>query len=401
VSIASGDRVSDTVLARPPEPLVVQVLGEDLAPLAGVEVRFLSHPIEFLGRYRTRVSPSVDTTDATGRVAVAIYLGNTAGEDTVTARAPALETEAIARFTVLPGNAAGVAVLPRDTAVYVDRSFRLRGSLVDRWGNPRAAPVAYATGSPAVRLSRDVVTGAAIGRAPVIGSAGAWRDTAWVSVVPPGAAAAVRPHLVTGDTARIVFFNFDGSGCRSFDVVYWASPRPDWASSGDAIVMENGGTFPDENGHLVLADSSGPKRRLLDPAVGLVQELHAQYSADGAWIYFAGVRPGRRTEIWRARADGSAAERVGPEADYYYGDTQPSPSPDILTGRISGPCRAPSTCIGRRWTGRPTGAGSSLRRSTKTSCTSLTRRRGSRSRWHSPSPSYSRLGARGRAKSSG
>lgn len=344
VKIVSGDGVRDTALARLSAPLVVQAFDRRGGPARRVEVQFLTDGRIDVApggpRFRTYVSTRVDTTDENGLAQVSIVLGTYAGEDTVIVRAPALESEAVARYTVLPGATVGVAVVPADTAVYVDRGFRLRGSTVDRWGNPRGEPVSY-TASGEVALSGDSLTGRAIGRAKVTASAGSWTGVGWVSVVPRGTVVAVRPRVSGPDTAQLVLFNLDGSGFRSIDLPYWANPQLDWAPSSGVLVMEDGGTFPGSSGHLVLADSTGPQRRLIESSAGFVAEFDAQYSVDGSWIYFAGAQPGRRAEIWRVRPDGSGAERVGPEGDSYYGDFQPSPSPD---GTRVAYARTPSCC---------------------------------------------------------
>ena len=344
VRVVSGDRVSDTASARLPNPLVVQVVSAAGQPAAEVEVQFVvdgEARITPAGlRFHTYVTASADTTDQHGLAQVGVGLGTYAGEDSVIVRVPALQGEAVARYTVRPGAAVGVAVLPADTAVYVDRSFRLRGSTIDRWGNPRGEPVVYAA-SPEVVVHGDTVTGRTIGRATVTASARGWTSDGWVSVVPRGTVVAVRQRVVGPDTLRMVVFNLDGSAFRSFDLPYWANPQPDWAPSGDVFVMEDGGAFLGANEHLVLADSSGVRRRLIDSTAGFVAEYYPQYSVDGSWIYFAGARPGVRAELWRVRADGSGAERVGAAGDGYNGDFQPSPSPD---GTRVAFARTPNCC---------------------------------------------------------
>src|SRR5207237_8993439 len=92
--------------------------------------------------------------------------------------------------------------------------------------------------------------------------------------------------------------------------------------------LEVGGSLVVAKEDVVLADASCVRRWLIDSTAGFVAEYYPQYSVVGAWIYFAGVRPGVRAELWRVRADGSGAERVGAAGDGYNGDFQPSPSPD-------------------------------------------------------------------------
>src|SRR5882672_4424287 len=328
LSVVSGDRVTDTIQSTPPQPLIVRVIGEQGEPLVGVEVAFAGGAFGGPGRYHTLAGPSPRPTDRDGFVSAIIYLGTVAGEDSVTVTVPSLGLAAIARYTVRPGHAVGVAIDPPDTAVYVGGTVQLRGSVVDRGRNPVDGPVTYQTASAAAHLSGTTLTGVEVGRASVVGASGTFRDTSWVSVVPQGSAVAVLPHMVSNDTQRVVFFNFDGTGIHSFDVNYWATPRPDWSPAGDVIALEDPGPFPGFNPRLILGDLSGPKQRLVPDSVGLVSESDPRYSADGSWIYFAGARPGARPDIWRVRPDGTGAERLSGFSDYYYGAYQPSPSPD-------------------------------------------------------------------------
>jgi hypothetical protein len=330
VRIVSGDRVSDTASTELPSPLVVQVASTSGRPMAGVLVQFV-----YVGEYsitpnglrlHTYASTATDTTDAHGRVSVRVTLGGYAGADSVIVHVPTLAIDAVARYMVLPGAAAGAVVLPVDTVVYVDGGFRLRGSTIDRWGNPRGEPVTY-TSSAEVAISGDSLTGRTIGRATITATSGGRTGVGWLSVVPRGTVAALLGRVSGPDTARLVVFNLDGSGYRSVALPYYANPQPDWAPSGGTLVMQDPGPFPGDNGHLVLLDSSGA-RRLIDSTAGFLAEYFPQYSVDGSWIYFAGTLPGRRAEIWRVHPDGSGPERVGPLADGYYGDWQPSPSAD-------------------------------------------------------------------------
>lgn len=343
VRVMSGGRATDTVDATLPSPLVVQVIPPVGHPASGIAVQFVNGGVRVTPvgpRYHTNAIPDADTTDDLGLVRARVELGTDAGEDSVIVRVPALERVAVARYTVRPGAAVGVAVLPADTVVYVDRGFRLRGSTVDRLGNVRGEPVAYSVSGEAV-LSGDSLIGRTIGRAKVTASARGWTDDGWVSVVPRGTVVAVRRRVSGPDTLRLVVFNLDGSGLRSFDLPYWSDPQPDWAPSGGVLVWQDPGPFPGFNGHLVVGDSSGVRRRLIDSTAGFVSEYYPQYSADGSWIYFAGARPESRGDIWRVRSDGSGPERVGPQGDGYTGYFEPSPSPDGTRVALA---RTPACC---------------------------------------------------------
>jgi hypothetical protein len=346
--LRSGAEVSDTVFASLADPLVVAVVGDDGAPVPGAVVRFQAVPLSgtrdpwwgttwiSLGDSVTRADQRFifDTTDSNGRAKVWVQFGAVAGSGTMlTINVPALGMDATATFTIQPGSPAGVTVAPHDSAMYVGQSYTLRGTVVDEWGNPRTDPISYhaATTSAAVDLdATGTMTAREIGRSYAVVTAGTWRDSAWVSVVPHGRFAAARAHRVSGDTAFLAVMNFDGSDARRFPIRYWADPNADWAPSGTNLVIEAGGEPGEAAAHIALFDLDGTTHPIVDPALGLQGQFYPQYSTDGAWIYFTGGPPGLQghTELWRVHPDGTGAERIGEPAGYYEGDTHPSPSPD-------------------------------------------------------------------------
>lgn len=345
--VRSGADVSDTVFASLGDPLVVEIIGEHGKPVPGIVVRFQAVPLSdphapwwgstwvSLGDSITRADKQFifDTTDARGHASAYVHFGAVAGSGTmVTINAPALDVDATAAFTIQPGAPAGVTVAPSDSAMYVGQSYTLRGAVVDRWGNPRTDPVSYhAATTTAVALgAAGTISAREIGRSYVAVTAGAWRDSAWVSVVPHGRIVAARPRRFAADTALVVLMNLDGSDARHFPVLYWADPNADWAPSGTNLVMQTGGQPGEVAAHIVRFELDGATHSIVDSTLGLQGQFFPQYSTDGAWVYFAGGPPGLQghTELWRVHPDGTGAARIGEPAGYYKGDTQPSPSPD-------------------------------------------------------------------------
>src|SRR5205823_11128300 len=152
--IVYGDGVSDTVLTKPAQALVVEVRGENGLPAVGTVVRFQPLPIDSANPYSLGVyvapltSPNffpfvADSADGRGRASVLIELGSRAGAARLVVSAPEFGLQDTARFTVLPGRAAHVMVQPRDTALYVGRAFQSRAVVTDQFGNPRPDPVTY------------------------------------------------------------------------------------------------------------------------------------------------------------------------------------------------------------------------------------------------------------------
>ena len=334
--IVTGDGQTDTVEARLAVPLAVVVRDSAGRPLQSVQVFF-----ESVGFGRGPVvyadGPGRLATDATGRAVTPLRAGTLAGTARIIIRVPSLGYVDTATYTVLPGAAAGVVALPGDTALYVSRTLPLRASVVDRHGNGRPDAVAVAVGGGPLAAEGGQLRTTAIGRASWIAWAGALADTGWISVVPQARIAGHWLHQITGDTARMVFVDLDGSGQTSFDIGYWWQPEQEWAPGGTHLVMNDGGqTFGSSVNHIAFATPAGALTRVLPNDARLRETADPTWSRDGAWIYFTAVPDSVRglpndygkPEIWRARADGTGVERVGPAATYYEGDSHPSVSPD-------------------------------------------------------------------------
>ncbi|HJR67494.1 MAG TPA: hypothetical protein VJ802_13780 [Gemmatimonadaceae bacterium] len=342
LAVLSGAGASDTVFAILPNPLVVLVRDEAGMPALGVPVRFEvlrpAFPTNSVGAFLA-TNPErtgsglvvIDTTDANGESRIYVRLGTLGGPVQIVVDAPSLGLSTSTTFTVLPGAPTGVRVLPGDSAMYVGRSYNLRGAVIDRWGNARPDPVTYiSTANTIVNVDGSGrLTGTAIGRRSIVVAANAFRDTAFVSVVPEGVIATHRIRVSSLDTAAVVFTNLDGSGYEVRPLVYWAQPRPDWSGSGDAIVIEDAGAlFGEEISRLVTMRHGDGSTVPLSSSPPAGNQFYPQYSADGEWIYFAEDPPGGGLDLWRVRADGSGAERLGPQVSHGYNDTKPSASPD-------------------------------------------------------------------------
>jgi hypothetical protein len=336
LEIISGDALTDTVGATLAQPLTVVVRDSTGRALQFVQVLF--EPLGFLNDpYVLPDRRGRDTTDAAGQASTVLQAGARAGTARLVIRVPALGYEDTATYTILPGNPARVVALPADTAVYTTKTFAWRAAVVDRYGNPRTDAVTVTAGPGPVSPDGGQVRATAIGRGRWIAQAGALADTGWVSVVPQGRVAAHWLHQITGDTARMVFVDLDGSNPTSFDIGYWWQPDQEWAPDGTRLLMNHRGqAFGSGVNHVAFATPAGVLTRLLPDDARIRQSADATYTRDGSWIYFAAdvdsVRglPNdyRKTEIWRVRPDGTGAERAGPAATYYEGDSHPSVSPD-------------------------------------------------------------------------
>ena len=248
--IVSGAGERDTVQAQPTVPLVVEVRDSTGAKAPqGTTVRFTAVPANSQTGTEMLVQNLSSTaytsfvaaeTDAAGRAAVLVMLGTITGTGRIAISVPTLSLLDTARYTILPGNATRVTILPADTVVYAGRTFTLRGGIVDRFGNVRTDPVTY-TASPGITVSSaGVVTAPTIGRYTLQASATGLPGTGSgaVSVVPQGTLTATRPGA-TG--LRIIRVDLDGSNFRELTSVNdgGIGPSPKWIPGTNTIVYSH------------------------------------------------------------------------------------------------------------------------------------------------------------------
>jgi hypothetical protein len=335
----------DTILALAAQPLVVEV-GAPRGTVVVFRAAAVPYPrngtgpsLYFSRSPDGRAPRDVDTltTDDRGRASMYVRLGGAATEAIATVTVPALADSVQTRITVRPGAPVRVVAAPRDTAVYVGRSYALQASRIDRFGNsiPSGA-LTFAVDSAAVAVGAGgAVSGLAIGRASIVVQDGTYADTTWASVVPEGRIAAVKFGVTGFDRTELVLVDLDGSAYRTFPLQPGDVPPPAWHPNGGYLVASL----------LPAAGSLDPARRLaaLDTATGVWRSLQgtpgpygdgsAEFSRDGQWIYVANspTNPyfSGSSAIYRVRSDGSAAaETVGYDRESATVYDHPSPSPD-------------------------------------------------------------------------
>lgn len=339
ITAVMGANVTDTVLARIAAPLVVEARDSSGALLSGVVVRFDADVVTTPGggqALSVALSSAIDnaypwdassystTTDERGRAAVRLAMGTVAGDVSVKVSVPTFGFSSRIHLTVLPGNAARVAIYPADTAINVGGTATVRSMVTDRFGNPRTEPVTLAFHGPAISGENSTARGAAYGVAHVVGISGTLIDSSRVVVLPKATLAAVSSYQ--SDGLPLVVFNSDGTGRHGISVVpgYAAVAFPYWAPSGDRLVCVVGSAIysvPVAGGNAtVIGSGSWP-----------------QYTRDGAWVYYSS-----NSRIWRVKPDGSAATQVTPDDNPYALDQIASPDPTgsrlvMWTSRTSSP----------------------------------------------------------------
>ncbi len=334
ITVVAGAAQTDTAFAELSQALVVEVRGSDGQPAVAELVRFAS-----LGTDSAPNASSVlvgamsaanygmlvaESTDAQGEAAAVLRLGGTAGRGHVSVSVPRFGYLDTVSFTILPGKAAGLAVAPRDTAVYVGHSYSLRAYVTDAHGNRRTDSVAYAALDSGVAAAPNgLIAGVALGRSSVLVSAVGSQvvDTVQESVVPQGVMAAVvwSGGFSSLPADAVVTMNLDGSGLavipQSLQDNYLQ-----WSPAGTGLLLFT--TSGGSGGHIYTMSLSGSLTRLI-PA-GFAEENWGRYAAGGSYIYFRGARsyPGDGY-IWRVHPDGSGLDSVPVGSG-----TQPAPSPD-------------------------------------------------------------------------
>jgi hypothetical protein len=298
--IVASSALSDTISALPTQGLVVQVLNAAGRPDPGVEVRFevVGDRMHVRGAGQSTFGAAGSAvTDAAGQASVGIRYGLIIGPAAIAVSVPTRSLADTARFTVLPGAATRLFLLPRDTVVNLGTSFTYRSATFDRAGNARADPVIHEAVGTAARVDpsgRSSAEAFGISRVRVRATVGS------TILVDSGGVAVVSPvQVVWNDQSNLVLGELTGTVQR---VIGPNGVNASWEPGGRRLVFIRLGA-------LVIADLDAGETVLPTPAATV-----PEWSADG-YIYFASARvesgPGgvrRYSEIMRIRPDGTGRE---------------------------------------------------------------------------------------------
>jgi Tol biopolymer transport system component len=179
----------------------------------------------------------------------------------------------------------------------------------------------------------------ATGRAFLRVSAGVLRDSAGVSVVPPGRLLAIGSSgLAPGAHGRMYLFDTDGAGYRAVNSAGWAPDggEPYFMPDGRVVHHDVANAGSSDIATIRLADTTGGGGVLVAPDAAIGRALYPQPTRDGAWIYFTALQgafgSAQFTELWRVRPDGTGLARVRAAGPMWtqYGAASPSPTGDRL-----------------------------------------------------------------------
>ena len=332
----SGEGIADTVQAFLGQPLIVEVHDSSgaLAPIgtlvsfgamssAGGQPEAWVRAVTGTAYYPLATAP----TDGAGQAGVLVRLGTIAGTARIVISVPTLHILDTARFTATPGAATQAFIAPLDTALFVGKSFKLRGGVADQWGNPRPGPVTWIATGPGISVTSDgVVTASAIGRFTIAASTSKGATTSKVSVVPPG--------LLVGavsDGASLVTADMDGGHLTKVASMAdgGIGAHPAWIPGTNTIVYT---TLDNGMQRLYKVDVGSPPQPFFSGALpNVTHQAEPTPTADGKWVYFSAYDSRCVPTdycLYRARSDGSSPEMLGDVISKSSVSWHPAPSPD-------------------------------------------------------------------------
>lgn len=343
IQVVSGATATDTIGTFLTVPLAVIVHDSTgrppyhapitfrVVPMPGVDEPALVSPTTYVYGPGPQTAMA-EWTDSTGRAAVTVRLGTVAGQ--IRIAIDGVEGNYIApsgpngkvvpvhdtvTYTILPGAAVRLDVLPTDTSLYVGSRYQLRARSLDRAGNSRPDPISLAGGDSV--LARDGalgVTGRRFGRDFTDVSTATHQARVWVSVVPTGTiAVTIGGYALDYGMGTI---NLDGSGRRLIfgpdRLSTVNSPR--WSPDSKSLAAAFGRIY-------LIDAATGNGRQVTNGTSGA--ESGPAFSPDGRWIYYSGAINGNEYTLWRVLVDGGGAPEQLP-LPMQYAPFQPDLSPD-------------------------------------------------------------------------
>jgi len=308
ISIISGFDQSDTVAARPAEPLVVEIRDSTSKRVVGATVQFKSIvdpldprrvPFVFVAPPNEAVYTSLasDVTDSLGRARTFLTYGFEPGTARVEVSVPQLGVVDTLVFSAAHGAPARLSVAPADTSVAAGGTYRLRAVISDQYFNPIAelTPSFSATGVTVTPSGQVTVPSTVPLRGKIVVSYAALRDTAGVSVVP-------RFPMILVRGGRIERINSDGSGSTTLAATPYAQLSPSSVPATPTVVFYLG--YPGSDARLWGVQPGGTPQPLIGGSTSA--DAWPRLSPDGAWVYF--VR--NLTTMWRVKLDGTGLDSL-------------------------------------------------------------------------------------------
>jgi hypothetical protein len=224
----------------------------------------------YFGRSASQGADEVLTpTDSLGRAMVYLVTGGVAGRAAVVATVSELGVSDSASYTVLPGDPQFFAIAPRDTTLLPGATYPVQAVVTDFYGNPLPAePITWEPGPLVTHVdgTGSVTVAAAPGGGSVRVQSGSLRDSATVTIMPPGKLAGTY-QPPRGANRLLVVADANGSRRRTLLTVPNGDPdlHPSLAPDGSRVVF----MMSDASGRyaLYIADTTGAMNRLTPPTI--------------------------------------------------------------------------------------------------------------------------------------
>ncbi|HEX7942520.1 MAG TPA: hypothetical protein VF488_11985 [Gemmatimonadaceae bacterium] len=308
ITIVSGFDQSDTVAARPAEPLVVEIRDSTSKRVVGATVQFKSIidpldprrvPFVFVAPLTETAYTSLasDVTDSLGRARTLLTYGFEPGTARLEVSVPQLGVVDTLVFTAAHGAPARLSVAPADTSVAAGGTYQLRAIVSDQYFNPIAGltPSFSATNVTVSPTGQVTVPNTVPLRAKIVVSYAALSDTAGVSVVP-------RFPMIIVRGGKIERINSDGSGSTTLAATPYAQLSPSSVPATSTVVFYEG--YPGSDAKLFGVQPGGMPQLLISGSTSA--DAWPRLSPDGAWVYF--VR--NLTTLWRVKLDGTGLDSL-------------------------------------------------------------------------------------------
>jgi hypothetical protein len=330
IVIISGLDQSDTVAARPAEPLVIEIRDSTSKRVVGATVQFRSIidpldprrvPFVFVAPPNEAVYTSLasDVTDSLGRARTFLTYGFEPGTALLEVSVPQLGVVDTLVFSAVHGAPARLSIAPADTSVAAGGTYQLRAVISDQYFNPidGLAPSFSATGVAVSPTGQVTVPSTVPLRGKIVVSYAALSDSAGVSVVP-------RFPMIIVRGGKVERINSDGSGSTTLAATPYAQLSPSSVPSTSTVVFYEG--YPGSDAKLWGVQPGGMPQLVIRGATSA--DAWPRLSPDGTWVYF--VR--NLTTLWRVKLDGTGLDSLtsftSPLDNVQGYDSAPTISPD-------------------------------------------------------------------------
>jgi len=321
IRVVSDISRTDTIDAAPTQPIVIEITDSTGRP-AFVGVTAFGIPAQTSSEqpgmfvYDEAGNPTVGlTVRGDGRATFHVIFGRRAGQAGVVISAPDLRLTDTLLFTVNPGAATHLALIPAFPVVVLGASYQQGALVLDRADNDlnRSSAVTFSGLNTGITVSSSgLVRGTEYARAGIRATYLQISETGLVSVVPAGRLATVITLGTFGqpNETSVTVLGMDGSPARRYSTPPLDASDAVWNADATRIYYvgtPRASNQPQRIYSLRVADGAFSPL-IADTVSALVGEKLSSpaVSRDGAWVYFIRLIGFTTTgEVWRVHPDGT------------------------------------------------------------------------------------------------